>query len=85
MKIQFYDKAYNIKYILNTLFEMFVKSYKGGIVSYIHSILCRFSKYSYELLFHFLSSYDSYLPISTMVGMPEIDILDGKMLALAGI
>ena len=55
-------------------------------ITYIDSILRWFNKYSYELLFHLFSSYDSYLPISAMVGMPEIYTLGvgmgSKMLAL---
>ena len=55
-------------------------------ITYIDSILCRFNKYSYELLFHPFSSYDSSLPLSTMLGMPEIYIsgvsIGSKMLAL---
>ena len=68
--------------------EGFAKSYRGGCffinITYIDS--SRFNKYSYELLFHLFSSYDSYLPISTMVGMAEMYMLGvgmgNKMLAL---
>ena len=75
------------KNILDTLIESFAKSYRGGCffmnITYIDS--SRFNKYSYELLFQLFSSYESYLPISTMVGMPEMYMLgvgmDNKMLA----
>ena len=41
---------------------------------YVHSILCWFVGY-----LTFFSFHDSHLPILTMVGMPEIDILDVGM------